>query len=57
MITEQIKKLTQLRNQVGQGFSEYSLLLMLIVVAGAIVWRIFGDRLVAFVSSITGSIF
>ena len=57
MFTDPIKKLAKLRNQAGQGFSEYSLLLMLVVVAGGIIWRIFGDRLVAFVSNIIGSIF
>ena len=57
MFTDPIKKLAKLRNQAGQGFSEYSLLLMLVVVAGGIIWRVFGDRLVAFVSNIIGSIF
>ncbi len=57
MFTELKNKFANVRNQAGQGFSEYSLLLMLVVVAGGIIWRVFGDRLVAFVTNIIGSIF
>ena len=38
------RRLTLLRDQKGAGFSEYLVLLVIIVVAGIAVWRGFRDK-------------
>ena len=46
-----LKKLAQMRGQVGQGFSEYSLIIVLVVVAVSVLIRIFGERLANLVNN------
>ncbi|MCD4751954.1 MAG: hypothetical protein K8R40_02670 [Anaerolineaceae bacterium] len=46
-----LKKLAHTRSQAGQGFSEYSLIIVLVVVAVSVLIRIFGERLANLVNS------
>lgn len=46
-----LKKLAPMHGQAGQGFSEYSLIIVLVVVAVSVLIRIFGERLANLVNS------
>ena len=45
-----LKKLFKIHDQSGQGFSEYSLIIVLVVVAVSVLIRIFGEQLANLVS-------
>ena len=41
------------RDEEGQGMTEYILIVLLIAIAGIVVWKAFGDRLVEMVRGAT----
>jgi Flp pilus assembly pilin Flp len=45
-----------LKNNKGQGMTEYIIIVVLVVVAGLVVWKAFGDKIVGLVKDSTTQI-